>query len=79
MYKRQAPIRLLTNEPQVEANAIVIINGMPETLRMILVMASARSPRCSTTRKNIKQVDMDGRFCIIVQKDTPNIAFSVLD
>ena len=39
----------------------------------------ARSPRCSTKRKNINQVDMDSRFCIIVQKDTPNIAFSVLD
>ena len=37
-----------TREPQVAANAMVTINGMPDTLRMILVMASARSPWCSS-------------------------------
>ena len=33
-------------------------------------MASARSPKCSTNRKNMNQVDSEKKFWIIVQKDT---------
>ena len=57
-----APIRLLTSEPQVAAKAIAIINGIPDTLRIILAIASDRSPRCSTKRKNINQVDRETKF-----------------
>lgn len=72
-----APIRLLTREPHVVANAIATINGIPDTLRIMFVMASARSPRCSTKRKNMNQVDSEKKFWIIVQKDTFNIRFNV--
>ena len=54
--------RLLTNEPQVEANAIAIINGIPDTLRMMLAIANDRSPKCSTNRKNMNQVDKETKF-----------------
>ena len=57
-----APIRLLTNEPQVEANAIAIINGIPDTLRMMLAIANDRSPKCSTNKKNMNQVDKETKF-----------------
>ncbi len=40
-----APMRLLTSDPQVEANAIITMNSMPDTLRTMLVMASERSPK----------------------------------
>ena len=42
-----APIKLLTKEPQVAAKAIAIINGMPETLRMIFAIAKERSESLS--------------------------------
>ena len=42
-----APMRLLTSEPHVEAKAIITMNRMPLTLRMMFVTASDRSPRCS--------------------------------
>ena len=57
-----APIRLLTSEPQVEANAIAIINGMPDTLRMMLAIASDRSPKMFHKRKNMNQVDRETKF-----------------
>jgi hypothetical protein len=53
---------LLTSEPQVAAKAIAIINGIPDTLRIILAIARDRSPRCSTKRKNINQVDRETKF-----------------
>ena len=43
-----APMRLLTSDPQVEANAMSTMNSMPDTLRTMLVTASERSPKCST-------------------------------
>ena len=57
-----APIRLLTNEPQVDANAIAIINGIPDTFRIMFAIAKERSPKCSTNRKNINQVDKETKF-----------------
>ena len=41
-------MRLLTSDPQVEANAMSTMNSMPDTLRTMLVTASERSPKCST-------------------------------
>ena len=42
-----APIKLLTNEPQVEANAMMIMKVIPDTFLIIFVMAKERSPKCS--------------------------------
>ena len=67
---RPAPIRLLTSALHVEAKAATTMNGMPEMLRITFVIANARSPRCSTKRKNKNHVEKDMKFCIIVQKDT---------
>ena len=72
-----APIRLLTNEPQVDANAIAIINGIPDTFRIMFAIAKERSPKCSTNRKNINQVDKETKFWIIVHTETFSIRFSV--
>lgn len=51
--------------------------GIPEILRTTLVTAKARSPRCSTKRKNKNQVEREIKFCIIVQKDTSSILRSL--
>ena len=72
-----APIRLLINVLVVEAKAITVMKGIADTLRIILVMASERSPRCSTAMKNKNQVDMDRKFCIIVHKDTFRMRFNI--
>ena len=42
--------------------AIAIMNGIPDTLRMIFAIAKERSPRCSTKRKNMNQVDRETKF-----------------
>ena len=47
LSEQPAPMRLLTSEPHVEAKAIITMNRMPLTLRMMFVTASDRSPRCS--------------------------------
>ena len=57
-----APIRLLIRVLQVEAKVMTIIKGKADTLRMMLVMASDRSPRCSTAMKKRNQVDIDTKF-----------------
>lgn len=54
----------------------MVMNGMLDTLRTMLVMASERSPRCSMKMKKRNQVLMEIAFCIIVHSDTFMMRFS---
>lgn len=71
-----APMMLLTNELQVEANATTIINRNPDRLRITLVIARARSPRCSIYTKKMNHVESEIKFCTIIHKATFRIFFS---
>ncbi len=50
-----APIRLLTNEPVVDAKELTITKKTVETLRVILEIASSVFPKCSIATKNKNQ------------------------
>ena len=51
-----APIKLLTKELDVDANALINMKMIDDMLRTTLVMASGRSPKCSTATKKINQL-----------------------
>ena len=72
-----SPMALLTRVLQVDAKAISTIHISPEMLLMMLETASGLSPVCSMKRKKMNQVEIERKFCIMVQPETENIDFIV--
>ena len=73
-----APIWLLTSVLAVEANELTMTKTMPDTLRMMFVTASGRSPRCSTAMKKRNHVEMATNIWIIVHTETFSMSRSSL-
>ena len=68
----RCPIRLLTKVLAVEERAMTVMKVKDEMLRMMLVAAKERSPRCSTPKKKRNQVLRERKFCNMTQQPTSN-------
>ena len=65
----QLHIQYRTSVLHVEAKAMTTIKGRADTLRIILVIANGRSPKCSTAMKKRNQVDIETKFWIMVHTE----------
>lgn len=68
-----APMRLLTSELAVDANALTNMKMNDETLRTMLEMASGRSPRCSMATKKKSQAKNANPSCAMIHTETLRI------